>query len=58
METEIKKLKKEIESLRIDLNMVRKCLINSHVDNQKLIRDVISRQHQHGKAIADAGLFK
>ena len=51
METEIKKLKKEIESLR-------KCLINSHVNNQKLIRDVISRQHQHGNAIANAGLFK
>ena len=58
MESKIRKLENEIKDMKKELTEIKDALLRSHVDNSKSIRDVINRQHQHGKAIANAGLFK
>ena len=58
MESKIRKLENEIKDMKKELTEIKDALLRSHVDNSKSIRDITSRQHRHGNAIANAGLFK
>ena len=58
LENEIKDMKKELTELTKFIVTLQDALLRSHVNNSKSIRDITSRQHRHGDAIANAGLFK
>ena len=53
MINKIRQLEDAIKDLEEELDNVKLALFRSHVENRKSIQDIITRQHQHGNAIAN-----